>query len=264
MCAVVVPRFVATATVVEDDAVGSDSTLVTATVRRFVALFGSDKHRSVTISSSIPRSVGLAGSSAIVIAVIRALAGSGEVDMTDDEVAAMAYAVERDDLGIAGGWQDQVIQARDSSGFMDFSAGRRTHRRLSIVEDPPIPLYVAWSGDLAESSGIAHRELRTSGSMSSDVVEDLAALARRAAAALEQRNIHELKAAIDATFHARSQNMRLAPQHRALVEEAQAHGASANFAGSGGAVVGVLPKDGNGFVAAMQGRGINVTTWFAQ
>lgn len=263
VCAVVVPEFVATATVVDRGA-GSDAALVTATIDRFYLEAGLDAISSVAISSTIPRSIGLAGSSAIVIATIRALSNHTGIQLTDDDVAVMAHTVEREDLNIAGGWQDQLIQSRGTSGLMDFSDGRRSHRRLDIATEPPLPLYVAWSPDAAEPSDRPHTQLQRHVHVNNAIIDELAALAHGAADALERRNVHELKAAIDATFDARSRLMPLAPKHRAMVEATRALGAAANFTGSGGAIIGVLPKDGERFVAAMRRQSLQVHTWPAQ
>ena len=76
------------------------------------------------MSTTIPRSVGLAGSSAIVIAALRA-AG---VDLEPPEVAELALAIERDDLGIAAGLQDRAVQAFDQPVLVDGERSRHWWR----------------------------------------------------------------------------------------------------------------------------------------
>ena len=56
-----------------------------------------------------------------MIAAIRALARERRVDLAPDELAAMALAVEAEDLGIPAGPQDRVAQAHQGLVHMDFS-----------------------------------------------------------------------------------------------------------------------------------------------
>ena len=49
---------------------------------------------------------------------------------------------------------------------------------------------------------------------------------------------------MDASFDERAALLDLDPRHVAMVHAARGAGASANYAGSGGAIVGTLPPDG--------------------
>ena len=60
--------------------------------------------------TSIPREVGLGGSSAIVIAALRALCSLYGVSITREDLPAMALSVETEGLGIEAGLQDRVAQ----------------------------------------------------------------------------------------------------------------------------------------------------------
>jgi glucuronokinase len=72
----------------------------------------------------------------------------------------------------------------------------------------------------------------------------LAGLARAAARALEDGDHDAFARALDASFDERAALIDLDPRHVAMVRAARAAGASANYAGSGGAIVGTLPVDG--------------------
>ncbi len=88
--------------------------LVEATIRRFARELASRADATgVTWRTTIPRGVGLGGSSAIVIATIRALCQLHGVALTATELAGFALAVETDELGIAAGLQDRVAQSYD-------------------------------------------------------------------------------------------------------------------------------------------------------
>jgi D-glycero-alpha-D-manno-heptose-7-phosphate kinase len=81
-------------------------------------------HRGIDVDvhSDAPPGSGLGGSSALVTAVVAALAALGERTFTRDELARVSYAVEREDLGIPGGWQDQYAAAFGGFNLIRFSA----------------------------------------------------------------------------------------------------------------------------------------------
>ena len=83
---------------------------------------GVDGGVDVAIRSEAPAGSGLGGSSALVTAVVGALAAFGRRALTAEELARLAYAIERDDLGIAGGWQDQYAAAYGGCNLLEFSS----------------------------------------------------------------------------------------------------------------------------------------------
>jgi D-glycero-alpha-D-manno-heptose-7-phosphate kinase len=83
---------------------------------------GVDTGIDVAIGSEAPPGSGLGGSSALVTAVVAGLAALGERAMTAEQVARMSYAIERDDLGISGGWQDQYAAAYGGFNLLEFAS----------------------------------------------------------------------------------------------------------------------------------------------
>lgn len=74
------------------------------------------------IASEAPPGSGLGGSSALVTAVIAALAMLDGRALDAAELARISYAIERDDLAISGGWQDQVAAAFGGLNLIEFDA----------------------------------------------------------------------------------------------------------------------------------------------
>lgn len=74
------------------------------------------------LRSDAPPGSGLGGSSALVTAVVGALAALQDREMTPEAVARLSYAIEREDLGVAGGWQDQYAAAFGGFNLLEFSA----------------------------------------------------------------------------------------------------------------------------------------------
>src|SRR5205823_7175352 len=90
--------------------------LVKATIKKFVefcqrqGLKLHDRNFSVRYHSNIPRQVGLAGSSAIIVATLRCLMDFYGVTIAREVQPSLALAVETEELGITAGLQDRVAQ----------------------------------------------------------------------------------------------------------------------------------------------------------
>jgi len=218
--------------------------LVQAAVSRFEREFAPRATPAeVRWRTSVPRAVGLGGSSAIVIATARALCGMHHVRLHPDELASFALAVETEDLGIAAGLQDRVAQAYEGLTFMDFRDG--VYEPLDPALLPP--LFVAWNLAAAGHSGVTHSGLRARYERADAVVlaemTRLGELARVARSGLLAGDTLVFARCMDASFDARRRMLALDDRHVAMIELARALGASANYAGSGGAIVGCCRDD---------------------
>jgi glucuronokinase len=214
--------------------------LVVATVARFHRDLAPGSSSAETgLRTTIPRSVGLGGSSAIVIAALRALCMLHDVDLPPAAMAELALSIEVDDLGIAAGLQDRGAQCHGGLTFMEFGVRPPRYERLDPAGLPP--LLVAWLAGAAGHSGDVHAGLRArfeagDGAVRSAMAK-LAQAARTARAALRTGDRAVLRACADASFDLRASMMELDPRHVALVLAGRAAGAAVNYTGSGGAVV---------------------------
>jgi len=207
----------------------------------------------LTWTTNIPRSVGLAGSSALAVGVIDATAALWNVPLDRRVVAALALAAERDVLGIAAGWQDRIIQSFGCSLLVDAGA-------MEVVDSLSVPsvttlapgktgsghklsLLVGWNEAAATTSEEYHGALRTSAPSLSVPMRLLAELARRAATAFSAGDIDQLARAVDEGWTVRQSCAPLRGDHTELVEIVRATGLAATTPGSGGAVVAVCPDD---------------------
>src|SRR5205807_342590 len=137
--AVTVPDYCAEVEVspADCDAVEPGSPLVAAALRRFVRETGNGVAKHLRWRTSIPREVGLGGSSAIVIAALRALCAMHELDIAPGTLAELALAVEVEELGIHAGPQDRFAQAHEGLTFMDFAGDPPSVERLDTALLPP-------------------------------------------------------------------------------------------------------------------------------
>ena len=226
--------------------------LIGAALKRFARRRGARlPSLAVRCSTTIPREVGLGGSSAIVIATLRALCELLGEEIPDHELPSLALACETEELGIAAGLQDRVAQTYGGLVYMDLAPellARHGHGHYEGL-DPgsPPPLFVAWREDARQPSGAAHAEVRRRFAAGEPevvaVMTEIAALAERGRAALAAGDREELGCLLTRNFELRRSLFELDPRHVRLVELARELGAPANYAGSGGAIVGLVPKE---------------------
>ena len=138
------------------------SELVAATVKRFAAELAPAAAGASTVRfrTTIPRAVGLGGSSAIVVATLRALCELWSVELEPLAMAQLALRIEVDDLAIAAGLQDRIAQTYGGLTFMDFGSDPPTAEPLDGARLPP--LLVAWRRDSGGHSGAASSAARLS------------------------------------------------------------------------------------------------------
>lgn len=198
-------------------------------------------------TTTIPRSVGLAGSSALAVGVIDATAAAWGVELDRRVVAALALRAERDVLGIAAGWQDRIVQAFGRTVLVD--AGTMDHidgvdvPAVRAPSGPQVPLLVAWHESVAASSDDYHAPLRQTAESLAEPMAELARLARAATAAWEDGDVDAIARAMDQGWRLRQACAPLRSEHAALVDLVRAEGLAATTPGSGGAVVAVAADD---------------------
>ena len=246
--AVVIPNFGAEVWIETggEPGVTPPSPLIAGAIERFARDHGVAADVAASWRTTVPREVGLAGSSAIVIATLLALCELQDVQLEPARMAAFALAIETEVLGIAAGLQDRVAQAFGGLTYMDFEPGHfdtHGHGHYESLDTKLLPpLYVAYREDARGHSGGIHGPLRERFEAGDpDVVEAMAQLAnhaRDARDALTDGDSERFGRCIDASFDVRRRIVELDARHVAMVARARSLGASANYTGSGGAIVG--------------------------
>lgn len=231
--------------------------LIRAAIKRFKDY--ADQHgidlppRNFTIEydTDIPVRVGLAGSSGIVTATMRALLAFYGVEIPKPILPQVILDVELKELGIGAGLQDRVIQVYEGVVFMDFdrtnmeAAGHGAYEPL----DPGLlpPLFVAYHDHLAEGTEITHNDLRSRFNRGdSDVHEAIATwagLAQQARDLLVAGRGSRIGPLMDQNFDLRARLIPISEGNRQLIAIARRHGAHAKFAGSGGAIIAAYDGD---------------------
>ncbi len=228
------------------------------------------KNFTIRYSSTIPNRLGLAGSSAIITAAMRAMMDFYHVKLTPAVLANVVLSAERDELNIPAGLQDRVAQAFNTPIYMDFDRNYMQEHGIGRYEPIEIPaelnLYVAYRTDLAEGSEVLHSRLREDYTAGVPKVlaamEEWAMLTRDVRTAFERRDFTAIPTLLDRNFDLRCEVCpdAISEKNRRMVEMARSAGASAKFTGSGGAIIGTYDNElmFNDLIRTLKPEGINV------
>ena len=87
------------------------------------------------LHSDAPPGTGLGSSSAMMVALVGLLKEFKNMPLTDYEIAHLAYVIERKELGIKGGLQDQYAATFGGFNFIEFLKDRVIVNPLKISQD---------------------------------------------------------------------------------------------------------------------------------
>ena len=211
---------------------------------------------TVTTSVDAPLGSGLGSSSALVVALIEAYAAYLEYPLGRYDLARLAYEIERIELGLAGGQQDQYAAAFGGINFIEFLQGGRVivnplRFSTAVVNELESSLVVCFSGRSRSSDRIIRQQSERLAAGSVEALEAMHQL-RDDAVAMKQAvlygDMEALATVLERSWLAkkRTASAVATEQIDALEALARSNGATAakvSGAGGGGFMMFVVPSE---------------------
>lgn len=139
---------------------GDAEDLIRAVVNHFNITTGF----KVFVRSDVPPGSGLGGSSTLMVAIIKAFAEWMKVKLNKYELAALAFHLEREEIGLGGGKQDQYAAAFGGFNMMYFTADGVEVKPLkikdSIVKELQERCILCYTGKARESATIIEEQVK--------------------------------------------------------------------------------------------------------
>ncbi|CAO3639628.1 unnamed protein product [Cunninghamella blakesleeana] len=211
----------------------------------------------ILFETNIPRQVGLAGSSAIITAFWKCLLTFYQLSnhhhdksttfLTLERQASLILSVEVDELGIAAGLQDRVIQTYGGLVFMDFEKSfmdKHGYGQYTILDHQLLPtFYLAYIAH-PEDSGKVHSTVKQR-FLNGDIeiieaMKQFAQLTEKSVQALKEKDYKLFGSLMTQNFELRRKtygDQVVGKNNLRMVDIVRKHGGNAKFSGSGGAII---------------------------
>ena len=201
-----------------------------------------------------PAGSGLGTSSTLVVAVLGAFVEMLKLPLGDYDIAHLAYSIEREDLQLAGGKQDQYAATFGGVNFMEFYAGDKVivnplRIRPEYLHELGNNLVLYFTATSRESAAIIKEQVKNvnnNNEKSIEAMHQLKEQAKRMKESLLRGKLHEFGEILDFGFQQKRKmaenisNSKIEDIYYAAIE-AGATGGKISGAGGGGFMIFYCP-----------------------
>jgi D-glycero-alpha-D-manno-heptose-7-phosphate kinase len=261
---------------VADGEAGRQLKLHQAVYNRMTREFGGGRTIPITLRTTVdaPPGSGLGSSSALVVALVDAMRELLDAPLGVYDVARLAYEIERVDLGLSGGRQDQYAAAFGGMNFIEFLPGDRVivnplRANRSVMCELESSIVICFSGQSRESAAIIDQQQHALAGPSAPALEAMHQLKADAVdmkQAFASGDIEQMAAILMHTWAAKKSTATSItnPRIEELLELALANGALAgkvSGAGGGGFMFFfVHPENRHRLITALNAAGAHAST----
>ena len=209
--------------------------------------------------SDIPLQAGLGGSSALVMAALRAMGKAHGLQWTWRSLADATLTVEQEHLGIIAGPMDRWIQAQEEFLWMDFSGNKTEVLPINTLPS----LRVLISSKPGRPSGSVHAPIMERWSRGDPqikrVMDAYRPLVEQGRVALLAGDISTLAECMDRNFELRASLFSIHEEDQAMINLCRRHGSAAKLCGSGGAVLALMKCKEEWSALEVEAKGAGIT-----
>lgn len=210
----------------------------------------------LTTSVDAPAGSGLGSSSTLMVAIIGAFSEWLKLPLGEYDIAHLAYEIEREDLAMAGGKQDQYAATFGGVNFMEFYSNnsvivnplRIKQQYLSELENNLLLYFTATSRLSSTIIEAQSQNVKENNTRSIEAMHQLKEQARMMKEALLKGQVHKIGAILDYGFRYKKQmangisNSRMDDIYEAALQ-AGATGGKISGAGGGGFMMFYCPDN---------------------